>query len=190
VNRLSPTQKKLLRLSALFAALTAIYLWADSAGLLEQITVEWIRAKVGEAGAWGAAAYLVAFVVGVLLYIPGIVFIVAGVVAFGKVVGPPLALFGAILAASISVITIRTVGGNLLEELENPFIQRMVGRLQEDPVLIIASLRLFMWVSPPLNTAMALSGVDFWRHLLGTTLGIIPIVVIVTLALDPILAWL
>lgn len=181
---MSSTRSRLLRLLLFAAAFVAAYACADASGWLDQVSVEWVRAQVDRAGAWGALVYLAAFCLGVMFYIPGMIFIVAGILAFGKLHGAPLALLGSVVSASVSVAFLRAVGGNLLEEIEKPFIKRLVGKLHDHPVRTIILLRLLMWVSPPLNTALALSGVSQRKILVGTAVGLLPVVLTVALMLD------
>ncbi len=180
---MSSTRSRLLRLLLLAGLSAALYASADASGWLEQLSVDWVRAQVDRAGAWGALVYLGAFCLGVALYVPGMVFIVAGILAFGKLLGGALALLGAVLSASLSVALLRAVGGNLLEEIDRPFIKRLVGRLHDRPIRTIILLRLLMWVSPPLNTALALSGVSQRKILLGTAAGLTPVVAAAALGL-------
>ena len=136
---MTETRSRLLRLT-LFAVVIAGVCWGlDRAGYLDDVSVERIRAAVDEAGGWGVLIYLLIFCVGVLLYVPGFVFISAGILAFGKVHGSMLALLGGVLSASVSVALFRAVGGSLLQEIEKPWVKGLLSKLHERPCLLYTS---------------------------------------------------
>ncbi len=176
------------RLAGLFIGLAALYAVGHFTGLFERVSVKWIREVVLAAGPWGALVYEVAFVAGVMLFIPGMVFIVAGILAWGPMPGAPLALLGALLAIGISFQFYRTVGGgDALSAIERPFMQRMLAQLDERPVRTVAFLRLFFWASPPVNTAFALSNIDARAHFVGSAFAMVPVVIVTTLIVEGIL---
>ena len=183
------TRNKLLRFALLLLLLAGLYAVGSATGLLEAVDLEWIRTRVEAAGAWGVLAYLGIFCVAVVLWIPGLIFALAGVVIFGPWLGAPLALLGLALSSSIMVTVFRRVGGELLVDLERPLLQRALARLHDLPVRSIALLRLFLLVNPPLNTALAMAGVGFRANFLGTALGMTPFCIVLALAVEPIVRW-
>lgn len=183
------TRNKLLRFALLLLLLAGLYAVGSATGLLEAVDLEWIRTRVEAAGAWGVLAYLGIFCVAVVLWIPGLIFALAGVVIFGPWLGAPLALLGLALSSSIMVTVFRRVGGELLVDLERPLLQRALARLHDRPVRSIALLRLFLLVNPPLNTALAMAGVGFRANFLGTALGMTPFCIVLALAVEPIVRW-
>jgi uncharacterized membrane protein YdjX (TVP38/TMEM64 family) len=152
--------------------------------------LDWIRAQVEAAGAWGVLAYLGIFCVAVLLWAPGVPLAAAGLVIFGPWLGTILGLLGLALSSSIMVAFLRRVGGAPLLEIQRPLLQRALARLHDRPVRSIALLRVFLMVSPPFNTALAMAGVRFRHNILGTALGMAPLTVLLAVAMEPILRWL
>jgi uncharacterized membrane protein YdjX (TVP38/TMEM64 family) len=183
------TRNKLLRFGLLLLLLAGLYAVGSATGLLEAVDLEWIRSRVEAAGAWGVLAYLGIFCVAVLLWIPGLIFALAGVVIYGPWLGPPLALLGLALSSSIMVTVFRRVGGELLLDLERPLLQRALARLHDQPVRSVALLRLFLLVNPPLNTALAMAGVRFRHNFLGTALGMAPFCIVMAVAVEPLVRW-
>jgi len=176
------------RLAGLFIGLVVIYVVGHTTGLFERVSVKWIRQVVEASGPWGIVVYELVFVAGVMLFIPGMVFIVAGILAWGPIPGAPLALVGALLAIAISFQFYRTVGGgDALSAIDKPFVKRILSQLEERPVRTVALLRLFFWASPPVNTAFALSNIDARAHFVGSVLAMVPVVIVVALIVEGVL---
>ena len=181
---------KLLRFVLLILLMVLLFAAGRATGLLEAVDLDWIRARVEAAGAWGVLVYLAVFCGAVVLWVPGLIFALAGIVIYGPWLGAPLALLGMALSSSITVTLFRRVGGDLLVDLERPLLQRALARLHERPVRSIALLRLVLMVNPPLNTALAMSGVSFRQNFLGTAIGMAPATIATALAIEPILQFL
>jgi uncharacterized membrane protein YdjX (TVP38/TMEM64 family) len=128
---------------------------------------------MASAGTAGVALYVIAFCLGELLHVPGLVFVAAGVLAYGPALGGPLAFLGAVASVSVSFWVGRAIGGRPLGELRNRWVRRALAQLDAHPVATIAMLRLVMILSPPLNYALALSQVSFAHYFLGSVLGLV-----------------
>jgi len=150
--------------------------------LQQHLTVESLRATMASAGTAGVVFYVIAFCLGELLHVPGLVFVAAGVLAYGPVLGGPLAFLGAVASVSASFLVVRAIGGRPLRELRNRWVRRALAQLDARPVATIAILRLVLILWPPLNYALALSQVSFAHYFLGSVLGLVaPIALAVTL---------
>src|SRR5262249_50357862 len=97
--------------------------------LQQHLTVESLRATVASAGIAGVALYVIAFCVGELLHVPGLVFVAAGVLAYGPALGGPLAFLGAVASVSVSFWIVRAIGGRPLGALRTPSGGRAVSPL-------------------------------------------------------------
>ena len=92
--------------------------------------------------------YVIAFCVGELLHVPGLVFVAAGVLAYGPALGGPLAFLGAVAAVSVSFWIVRAVGGRPLGELRTRWVRRALAQLDARPIATIAILRLVLILWP------------------------------------------
>lgn len=174
-----------LRILLLVTVLAGIYGIGVYTGLAQQMTKENIQEAMASAGWWGYLIYLVAFCLGNLLHIPGLVFVTASVVVFGCVPGAVMALIGSLIASSMSFFIVRVIGGQALTAIEKPLIRKMLSRLDHRPISTIAYLRVFFIASPPLNYALALSEVRFRDYFIGSAMGLfIPIAIV-----SGLLAW-
>ncbi|MEO0325025.1 MAG: VTT domain-containing protein [Myxococcota bacterium] len=168
-ERRGPARWRLLALVGVFALSFAL---AKLTGLGDQLTLEGIRTFMEGAGALGFFAFLAIFALGELLHVPGVVFVAAAIVAYGPVLGGIAGYLGALASVSVSFFVVRGVGGQQLAAVRRPFIQRMLARLDAQPVRVVALLRVALWMAPPLNYALAMSSVRFRAYLIGSALGL------------------
>jgi uncharacterized membrane protein YdjX (TVP38/TMEM64 family) len=180
--------KKLVRLGVLVAFIVGLAIAGKQSGLVDELDIDELRRAIDDAGTYGVVAYLAFFVVGVLVHVPGWVFLGAGILAFGKVAGFFICLFGAVLAVSVSFFVVRAVGGKALAEIERPVVRKVLAKLETHPVRTVALLRVFLWVSPPLNYTLALTNLGFRDYLIGSALGLFPPIVAAALFFDWLLA--
>jgi len=171
-----------LRLMVALALALLLFGIGRALDLQQHLTVESLRATMASAGTAGVVLYVIAFCLGELLHVPGLVFVAAGVLAYGPVLGGPLAFLGAVASVSASFLVVRAIGGRPLRALGNRWVRRALAQLDARPVATIAVLRLVLILWPPLNYALALSQVSFAHYFLGSVLGLVaPIALAVTL---------
>ncbi len=173
-----------LRLVAVAVMFAALLFGAKATGLADAFDAQGVREQIQAAGVWGVALYLVIFAAGELLHVPGMVFVAAGILAYGRVWGFGVAYLGSLVSVSASFLLVRLVGGRALRAIDKPFIKRMLDRLQERPVRTVIVLRLILWLAPPLNYALALTELRFRDHLLGSALGLLPVLLAATFFFD------
>lgn len=162
-----------LRLALLAVFLIGLFVLGAATGWADRFTLEGIREAIADAGVWGFAVFLGAFALGELLHVPGFLFVAAAVLAYGRFVGGAAAYVGAVVSVIVSFAVVRGVGGRALGGLKNARVRRILDRLEERPVRVVALLRLLLWMAPPLNYALALSPVRFRDYVVGSALGLI-----------------
>jgi uncharacterized membrane protein YdjX (TVP38/TMEM64 family) len=177
-------RRRRLRLLALVAIIVGLVVAARVSGLTQQLDKEKLQAAVQAAGPWGAVVLVASFVLAVVAHIPGTFFVAAAVLVYGKLGGYLLSLFAAILAVLASFLIYRAIGGQPLGEVRWRFVQRIFRRLDQRPLLWVFVLRTLMFISPPLNTALALSKVRFRDYAIGSAFGLVIPMAVVTFALD------
>jgi uncharacterized membrane protein YdjX (TVP38/TMEM64 family) len=112
----------------------------------------------------------------VALSVPGsLVFSVLGGIAFGWVLGAPLALLAGLTGGSIFFLVARAAGAGWVAERAGPRLSRLIGGFRRDAFQYLLSLRLVplvpFWI---VNTGAALAGIPFRVFLLGTVIGAAP----------------
>lgn len=171
-----PTSKR--RLIALAALIVGLLVVAHATGVTESVTVESLRDTVQRAGAWGYLLLIVIFALGELVHIPGLVFVFAGVVAYGQLVGGILGYVGAVGSVTFSFVVVRTVGGQALEAIEKPWVRKILDGLEARPIRTVVLIRLVMWMAPPVNYALALSGIKLRDYVIGSMVGLAPVIAV------------
>lgn len=175
------------RLVVLAAVTAGLLVLGKATGLNAYFSADRLRAVTHGAGAWGPIIFVLAFCVGELVHVPGVVFVAAAVLAYGRTGGGALAFAGALVAVSVSFVIVRAIGGRPLAAIRWPLARRVLSRLEERPVRTIVLLRLLLWMAPQLNYALALSNVRFGSYLLGTALGLVPPITGLVLLSDQVL---
>ena len=131
--------------------------------------------EIMEAAGWaGFLAFIALFVVGVFLQVPGMIFVAVAMLVYNQTFGIIAALIGSITSVTISFIIVRTVGGKLFTELKQPWVQRLLVKLESRPFSTVIVLRLVFWMAPPLNYALAMTGLKFRDYVLGSFVGLFP----------------
>jgi uncharacterized membrane protein YdjX (TVP38/TMEM64 family) len=116
--------------------------------------------------------FTVVFSVGQLLRVPSFVFVASAVAVYGRNSGILVALLGSLISALVSFTLIRAIAGRPLTDIPRPFIQRVLRNIDSRPVLTVALLRLVFQTAPPLNYALALTGIRWRDNLVGSALGL------------------
>ncbi len=141
-----------------------------------------MRLAVGEMGVLGVVLYVLLFCAGLVLSVPGIIFMVVGGLAWGKFYGALVALLGANLAIIFSFTVVRRFHGEGFEadKVDNAFLKKMLHGLERHPVRTMVIARFFLSTAPGLNYGFALSSVSDRQHLIGTLIGtVVPVTSIV-----------
>jgi len=135
-----------------------------------------LRRAVAAAGVWGPVVFVVLHGVVSTSPVPRTVFTVAAGVLFGSSVGLAAALTGTALAAALSFVLARFIGGPLVERHAHlPAVSWVRRRVQHRGLLTMISLRLIPAMPfSVMNYGAALSGVRLAPYLLGTLLGVLP----------------
>lgn len=104
---------------------------------------------------------------------PGLVFVVAGILVYGKTVGFVVVLVGAVTSVCFSFFVVRRIGGTPLKTSRNRWLRGMLANLESHPLRTVFVLRLLLWMAPPLNYALALTPVRFSHYAVGSFFGLI-----------------
>ncbi|KAJ1633910.1 snare associated Golgi protein-domain-containing protein [Pavlovales sp. CCMP2436] len=188
-----------LRLATLGCFTLALVLLSRHPALRDLLTLSALRARLltltAEHPALSLLAYVAIFCSGELMHIPGVVFIVLGVVCFGRWAGFVAAYLGSVTSVVFSFIIVRAVGGQPLSEdaLNTAWGRRLsyfLQRLHSEPILIVALTRLLFWIAPPLNYMLAMSQVSLRDYTLGSMLGLVPPIFVLCSASSVLLPWL
>ena len=196
LGAIPPKAKKALwpRLLGFAALVVGLNVVAQVTGLADQKPAEIIAALrefMASAGGWGFLLFAVLCMVGETLHVPGMVFIAAAVLSWGLLVGGMVGYVTAVLAVSFSFAIARSVvGAKALDEIETPWVKRILAKLDDRPIRTVMLLRIPLSLAPQLSQAFALTNVTFRDHLIGSAIGVVPIITLFLLLFDRISHWL
>jgi uncharacterized membrane protein YdjX (TVP38/TMEM64 family) len=173
-----------LRLALLTSAVVLMFVTLRVTGIVDSLSPESLRALLAGAGVLGVVGFVLAFSVGLLAQLPGLLFIAVAVLAYGRAMGAVVALVGAVVAVSVTFVVVRRFGGSALAEIESPFLRRALSQLDSRPLRSVIVLRVVFGVAPFLNYALALSSLGFRTYLIGSVIGMTPPIAIAAVILD------
>lgn len=171
----------------LAAALWAVF---EFTGLRAQINPQAMRDGFATHRVWGFAGFMVLFVIGNLIHLPGWFFLAAAVLALGPVWGALATFSAALISCVATFFVVRAFGANALRELPGPLARRLFERLDAHPIRSVAVLRLLFQTLPALNYALALSGLRFRDYMLGTLIGLPGPLVVYAVFFDTLAGWM
>jgi uncharacterized membrane protein YdjX (TVP38/TMEM64 family) len=152
-------------LAALFAAF-------ELSGLRSHFNLDFLRHQIVAHQLTGLALFVLLFSLGNLIQIPGWIFLAAAVLALGRTGGGLVTYVAASISCALTFLFIRLVGGDALRQLENKTVARILQHLDERPILSVLLARVLFQTAPPLNYALALSGLRFREYMIGTLAGL------------------
>ncbi len=172
------------RLVALALVLVGTFVIGHAAGASEHLSAEGLRRLVEGAGAAGVVGFVVLFVVGELVHVPGLVFVGAAVALWGPAHGGAIAGVGALLSLVTSFVVVRAIGGTPLGAVKSGLARRVLRHLDLRPVTTVAVVRAVFILSPPITYALALSGIRFRDYFVGSAVGLVPPLTVAVLVTD------
>jgi uncharacterized membrane protein YdjX (TVP38/TMEM64 family) len=111
-----------------------------------------------------------------LLHLPGMIFIAVARAAFGAVNGFFLGYGASILAVTAPFLLVRGMR-TTRERAWQPrwrLLRRLLDGVEKHPIRSVAVLRLILWLSPPLDYALAFTSIRTRDYILGSALGLAP----------------
>jgi uncharacterized membrane protein YdjX (TVP38/TMEM64 family) len=165
--------RRLLLVLAFLVTLLAIFQFS---GLRDNFTLAYLHQQFIQNTATGLLVFIVLFALGNLIQIPGWIFLAAAVLSLDRFWGGLATYLAAVVSCMFTFWVIRSMGGDALRQINNPYAVRILNNLDKRPASSTFFLRLLLQTAPALNYALAMSGIRFKSYLIGTVLGLpIPI---------------
>lgn len=151
----------------------AIYLW-QSGKVTPTSVSEWLESL----GPAAPVLFVVAFVAGSFVGIPGIAFVIGGQLAFGPWLGLGLGYGAGLLAVTVPFMTARKLrrAGADPWRPKNKYAARAFLLLETHPFRGVLVLRLLLWFNPPLSYALAFSPVPLRTYVTACAVALAPVV--------------
>ena len=172
------------RLVGLVVVMAVLFAVGHFTGLTDYLTRENLRALMESLGVWGVVLFVVLFAVGEFMHVPGIVFVLAALLAYGRVGGAVAAYLGALASVSFSFFLVRRVGGQALAHVKRARIAKVLAHLDRHPIPTIAVMRMFLFLLPAVNYGLAMTRVRFRDYLVGSAIGLLPPMIVIALAFE------
>jgi uncharacterized membrane protein YdjX (TVP38/TMEM64 family) len=142
---------------------------------------------IRQSGAFGAALYVLLFIIAAVCFMPGSLLVIAGGLIFGPVYGTLLSVVASALASTLCFWLGRALGRSLLvhafgQSAVFQAIENGIQRYGTDFLLFTRLIPLFPWTLQ--NYAYGLTAIGFWPFTVISTLTTFPGLLIYTLMAD------
>jgi uncharacterized membrane protein YdjX (TVP38/TMEM64 family) len=187
VSDAEPAARTLKRYRPLLAlgAVVIIIGAAWAAGLHEVASVEALRTRMEGAGALGVVIFLALFTLAALTGIPGMPFVLASMLSYAPLQAAVIAFVGALMFSSVGFGVARWAGGSYAaSSTSNRIMRRLLANVETRPLLCVIGLRLVFFLGPVVAYGLALTKMPFRTYLVGTAIGILPLLTFLTFFLD------
>lgn len=164
--------KQYSRLFAVILLIGLLFAIFEIGGLRAHFNLEFLRQQIIAHQLGGLLIFVLLFSLGNLIQVPGWIFLAAAVLALGPPMGGLVTYAAAVISCGITFIVIRFVGGDALRQVDKPAISRILRHLDTRPILSVALARILFQTAPPLNYALAMSGIKLRQYLAATMLGL------------------
>lgn len=182
--------KKYQRLIFVLLFLALLFAVFEMSGLRAHFNLQFLRQLIAEHQLGGLLIFILIFSLGNLIQIPGWIFLAAAVLALGRTYGGLATYLAAIVSCVVTFLLIRFVGGDALRKIDHDFVARVLRHLDTQPFRSVLYARIFFQTAPPLNYALAMSGIKFRDYLFGTLLGLPLPIFLYCLFFDYLERWL
>ncbi len=137
------------------------------------LTPEALGRFLEKAGIWAPIVYVIVYMAGVCLFVPGTILTGLGGAIFGAYWGFLYVWIGAMLGASVSFWIGRTLGRDFAASLIGDKLRKYDEAIKRNGFAAVLYLRLIYFPFTAMNFGMGLTKVRFWDYFFGTGLGII-----------------
>ena len=140
-----------------------------------QIDLALIENAMRALGAWGPAAHVLLFALGTVLFVPGVLFALAGGMLFGPVWGTILNLAGATLGATAAFLAARYLAGDWVRHKAGGRLDRLIAGVEAEGWRFVAFVRLVPLVPfNLLNYALGLTRIPLIPYVLASLVCMAP----------------
>ncbi|UCD46638.1 MAG: TVP38/TMEM64 family protein [Deltaproteobacteria bacterium] len=137
------------------------------------LTREALGQVLESAGYWAPLLFILVYIVGICLFVPGTLLTTLGAAIFGAYWGFLYVWVGAMIGASAAFWIGRTLGREFAASLIGDRLKKYDEAIERNGFATVLYLRLIYFPFTPMNFGMGLTRVRFLDYLFGTGLGII-----------------
>lgn len=133
--------------------------------------LEYLEMTIRNTGAFGIILFTIVYVIGTLMNIPGMIFLFVLFLVYDGLDGFFIGYATTLLSMLAHFFFTRSVTGKVLSEVEHPIIKKYVGKIAEKPLKTTIILRLLLFISPPVNYALAFSPIKVRYFVIGSMIA-------------------
>jgi len=137
------------------------------------LTREALGQVLESAGYWAPLLFILVYIVGICLFVPGTLLTTLGAAIFGAYWGFLYVWVGAMIGASAAFWIGRTLGREFAASLIGDRLRKYDEAIERNGFATVLYLRLIYFPFTPMNFGMGLTRVRFRDYVFGTGLGII-----------------
>jgi len=141
--------------------------------VIELLTAERLGLFLEKAGFLAPLAFIMVYVVGVCLFVPGTLLTTLGAAIFGPYFGFVYVWLGAMIGSSLAFLIGRYLGREFAASLIGDRLKKYDEGIERNGFATVLYLRLMYFPFTPMNFGMGLTKVRFRDYFSGTALGII-----------------
>jgi uncharacterized membrane protein YdjX (TVP38/TMEM64 family) len=157
-------------------------------GLHEEFEVETLRGLMTRAGVWGPVLFVLLFSLEGL-GVPGIIFMLAAIAVWPPWLAFLLNWLGAIAAGTLGFAYARFVARDFVASRLPDRIRRFEAVIEKRSIRTVVMIRLLFFLAPVAHWALGLSPVSFRNFLLGSAIGFVPGMLLVSFVGGPVFEW-
>lgn len=137
------------------------------------LTREALGQVLESAGYWAPLLFILVYIAGICLFVPGTLLTTLGAAIFGAYWGFLYVWVGAMIGASAAFWIGRTLGREFAASLIGDKLKKYDEAIERNGFATVLYLRLIYFPFTPMNFGMGLTRVRFLDYVFGTGLGII-----------------
>ncbi len=172
-QRTTTGKRPLIKALALLLFIVAAVVIVRFTPVREYLTREMLGGLLESAGFWAPLLFILVYVAGICLFVPGTLLTTLGAAIFGAYWGFLYVWVGAMIGASAAFWIGRTLGREFAASLIGDRLKRYDEAIERNGFATVLYLRLIYFPFTPMNFGMGLTRVRFRDYLFGTGLGII-----------------
>ncbi len=156
-----------------------VYLWRTG-----NLSPTALRDWLDSLGPAAPLLLVAAFVAGAYVGAPGMVFVIAGRLAFGPWIGFAVGYGGGMLAVIMPFVTARLLRRAVAEPIRprTRIVRWAFARVETHPVRSVILIRLVVWFNAPLSYALAITDIRLRHYALACAVALAPVVVVAMVA--------
>lgn len=120
---------------------------------------------------FGLIMFTIVYVIGTLMNIPGMIFLFILFLVYDDALGLVVGYLSTLLSMVAHFKFTRIVAGTPFAEIKQPYVRKQLDQLEAHPLRTTIILRLLLFISPPVNYALAFSGIRFKQFLVGSMIA-------------------